>query len=503
MKITPSDGSYSTFCDIVTGYRLTTAILQAVKTGVIAAVGAAGCSEAELLAKTGLQAAEGGRFLALLLRVGVLEIYDECFYLSQFSRKYLHGESDLNQLHVLEFEQGLMERWNGLGNVLQTGQGAGVSPQPDADYEQRLELFQQAMHEAAIVRAHELWSALPALPETGLIIDIGAGDGTYLREFLRRYPRWRGVAVDLAEVVARIKDDRITAHACNLLEAAELDGLVAAHRNSATVILLSNVIHCYSEAENSAILGRLQDLVVRDGVVVLHDFFTDGNGFGALYDLHMMVNTYNGRGYSFAAARRMLAEAGFGHAELLELPSYSHTLVASRQPGEARADLTLLLRHEAFALGFFAAVVVDPAVIAIEPWVTAKCQYGCAYYGRKWSCPPHSPGGDEFRALLGCYTRAVLVVGQPPLAGFQNSLLELEKAAFLHGFKKALVFSGGPCSWCTECAADRCRFPEKRRPSLEACGCDVFALAEACNVRLEPLKNRDDFVQYVGLLLVE
>lgn len=503
MKILPSDGSYSTFCDIVTGYRLASAIMQAVKSGIIAAVGSAGCTEAELLAKTGLQAAEGGRFLALLLRVGVLEKYADCLYLSQFSRKYLHDESDLNQLHVLEFEPGLMARWNGLGDVLRSGQGS-APPQPDANYEQRLDLFQQAMHEAAIVRAQELWSALSAIPETGLIIDIGAGDGTYLREFLRRYPRWRGGAVDLAAVVARIKDDRITTHACNLLEPAELSRLVAAHRNSATIVLLSNVIHCYSEAENSAILGRLQELVAPDGVVVVHDFFTDGNGFGALYDLHMMVNTYNGRGYSFAAARRLLAAAGFGYAELLELPSYSHALVATRQPGgAARGDVTLSLRNTALDLGFFAAAAIDPAAIIIEPWVTAKCQYGCGYYGRKWSCPPHSPGADEFRALLGCYTKAVLVVGQPPLAGFQSSLLELEKAAFLHGSKKALVFSGGPCSWCAECAVDRCRCPEKRRPSLEACGCDVFALAAACNVRLEPLQSRDDFVQYVGLLLVE
>jgi predicted metal-binding protein len=108
-----------------------------------------------------------------------------------------------------------------------------------------------------------------------------------------------------------------------------------------------------------------------------------------------------------------------------------------------------------------------------------------------------------FQELLGCYSRALLVAGQPPLRDFQENLLELEREAFLGGFKKALVFSGGPCCWCDECDDLQCRFPEKRRPSLESCGCDVFALAESCGIPIAPLRNSDDFVQYVGLLLVD
>ena len=45
--------------------------------------------------------------------------------------------------------------------------------------------------------------------------------------------------------------------------------------------------------------------------------------------------------------------------------------------------------------------------------------------------------------------------------------------------------------------------PEKRRPSLESCGCDVFSLAGRCGIPVAPLRQSDDFVQYVGLLLVD
>lgn len=508
MKIAPSDGSYRTFCDIMTGYRLASVVTKAVNSGVIERVGSAGVSEASIIAAAGFKPEEGRRFLALLVNAGVLGRYDDLLYLSQFARKYLHSESELNQLNVLEFEQSLIDRWNGLDAVLRDGQGNGVAEQSDATYQQRLTLFQKAMHEAALVRSNELWEAFGDLPGTGVIIDIGAGDGTYLKEFLKRFPQWQAIACDLADVLAvnaaNFAGAAITAHACNLLDPLELEELVSSYRGSADIMLLSNVIHCYSKEENAAILGRLREIVRPAGLLVIHDFFTDGNSFGALYDLHMMVNTYNGRTYSFNDNVRMLGEEGFNHADVIELPSYSHAIIATRQPRNVvQTDVLFPLRQKARALGFYEAAALDPAGIRIEPWVKAKCRYGCACYGKKWSCPPNSMGGDEFRELLGCYSKALLVAGQAPLHAFQENLLELEKAAFLTGSKKALVFSGGPCTWCDSCDDDRCRFPEKRRSSLESCGCDVFALAEQCNIQVKPLKNREDFVQYVGLLLVE
>lgn len=500
----PSDGSYKTFCDLVTGYRLASVVTQAVTSGIIDIVGADGCTEAEIMAASGMKAEEGHRFLALLVNVGVLEKYDDGVYLSQFSRRYLHSGSETHQVHVLEFEQTLIDRWGTLDTVLHTGQGTQVSDQSDAACQRRLNLFHKAMHEAASVRSRELWDALPSPPETGVIIDIGAGDGTYLTEFLKRFPRWQAIACDLADVVAQIEDCTITPHACNLIDPQELEEFVALYRNRASIVVLSNVIHCYSHRENAAILGRIKEIVHEDGMLVVHDFFTDGNSFGALYDAHMMLNTYNGRTYSFDDTLRMLSDAGFTHTDCIELQSYSHAIMATRQSRiTPDTDPLFLLRRTAISLGFFEAVAIDTRSISIEAWVTAKCQYGCMFYGRKWSCPPHSMGADGFKELLGCYSKAIVVAGQPPLRAFQQNLLELETAAFLNGCKKALVFTGGPCTWCENCDDSQCRFPEKRRPSLESCGCDVFALAEACHISVRPIKNSDDFVQYIGLLLVE
>jgi predicted metal-binding protein len=199
----------------------------------------------------------------------------------------------------------------------------------------------------------------------------------------------------------------------------------------------------------------------------------------------------------------MLEIAGFNHTTLIELPSHSLAMIASRTIPYQGTSSLVGLKNYALSHGFFAAVELVPADIRSEAWVRAKCAYGCSQFGKRWSCPPHSMDQGGFEELLGCYSRALLVAGQPPLRDFQEKLLSLEKEAFLGGFKKALVFSGGPCCWCDTCPPERCSFPEQRRPSLESCGCDVFALAEKCGIPVAPLKNSDDFVQFIGLLLVD
>jgi hypothetical protein len=129
--------------------------------------------------------------------------------------------------------------------------------------------------------------------------------------------------------------DAITWHACNVADPKECADLAARYRGSASVLVLSNIIHCYGESENVALLGQLQEVVERDGTVVIHDFFSDGNGFGAMYDLHMMINTYNGRTYTIDETVRMLHDIGFANHKVVALPSYSQAILARREGQEA------------------------------------------------------------------------------------------------------------------------------------------------------------------------
>jgi predicted metal-binding protein len=507
MKILPSDNSYKTFCDLTSGYRMFRVVSEAVNTGVIDLLDDGERSSEELLAATTLQPEAGRRFITLLVNLGLLEEYAGKLSLSRFSKSYLSRTSDLSQRHVLAFEPVLMENWAGLGHVLQEGQGTLIRELPPDQLERRLHLFQQAMAEAAAVRSQELWNTLNRLPEQGTIIDIGAGDGTYLRGFLQRYPQWDALACDLPDVCGRMATqdlpEGLSLYPCNIIDPQEMAGLVGHWRGKAGLVLFSNLCHCYNQDENQALLRQAGELLAEDGLMLIHDFFRDANGLGALYDLHMLVNTLNGRTYSIAETAALLRNAGFPQHSIIELPSGSLALAATRTTPFQAAGSLFGVKDHALAHGFFAAVELDPAIVRSEAWVRAKCAYGCPEYGRRWSCPPNSMDQAGFEELLAGYSRALLVAGQPPLKDFQHHLLELEKEAFLSGFKKALVFSGGPCCWCETCPPERCSHPEKRRPSLESCGCDVFALANRCGIPVAPLRQSDDFVQYVGLLLVD
>lgn len=507
MRILPSDNSYRTFCDLTGGYRMFCVMTEAVRSGVIDALETKELTISELIKATSLRLEEGRRFVELLVNVGLLEQYNKLLGLSRFSRSFLSRSSVTCQRHVLEFEPVLLKNWQQLGVVLNEGQGALISDLSPEESSERLQLFQQAMSEAAQVRSRELWNEISIISECGTILDIGAGDGTYLKEFLSRHPGWHGIACDLPEVCEQNATGSVPHnlkyHPCNILESQALDALVSKYCKRVDLLLLSNICHCYSQAENQELLRRTTELLSDKGQLVVHDFYRDANVIGAIYDLHMLVNTYNGRCHSTVETTTMLENAGFRHYEVVELPSGSLAVVADQVATHQRATSFFRLKRYALSNGFFAAVELSPANISSEAWVRAKCAYGCSQYGRKWSCPPHALDQAGFSELLGCYSRSLLVAGQPPLATFQEHLLSLEKEAFLSGFKKALVFSGGPCCWCDVCDDSGCRFPEKRRPSLEACGCDVFTLAESCGIKIAPLRSGDDFVQYIGLLLVD
>lgn len=328
--------NYQTFCDMVTGYRRLAVIMAAVDSGLIDTIGSGNCDAGRLLAAAGMEREAGLRFLGLLAAMGILE-RDDCgeLRLSPFAATYLHKESRLCQQSVLAFEKLLIKRWGSLGEQLKEGQGKIAAEPSEEGYRRRLALFHKAMGEAALVRGGELWEAMAGLPQQGVIVDAGAGDGTYLSSFLARFPAWQALACDLPDVLAlhseRISAAGIASHPCNLLDPAARKNLVAKLQGKADLLLLSNFIHCYSREENAAMLADLALLPNNGGRIVIHDFFSDANPFSSLYDLHMLVNTYNGRTYTFAETEAMLEEAGLCPLLRVALPSSSHAVIACRR----------------------------------------------------------------------------------------------------------------------------------------------------------------------------
>ena len=79
---------------------------------------------------------------------------------------------------------------------------------------------------------------------------------------------------------------------------------------------------------------------------------------------------------------------------------------------------------------------------------------------------------------------------------------ELEREIFLDGYYKAFGMGCGPCRICKSCP-EECPYPRLARPSMEACGIDVYATARKAGFPIEVVKDYDRPSNRFGLILIE
>jgi predicted metal-binding protein len=155
------------------------------------------------------------------------------------------------------------------------------------------------------------------------------------------------------------------------------------------------------------------------------------------------------------------------------------------------------------------ALIVETAKIFTAPWVRMKCRFGCAGYGERLCCPPHTPDYKETRAILDSYKYALLChrhwkKDYGVVDKFNGAIADLETTIFLDGYYKALGLGSGPCTLCRTCdTSGSCRNPERARPAMEACGIDVFQTARAHNLPIHVVRTHSEERDIYGIVLIE
>lgn len=187
--------------------------------------------------------------------------------------------------------------------------------------------------------------------------------------------------------------------------------------------------------------------------------------------------------------------------------SNSFSVIFAAREEAALEELTLTMEDRLIAelkkLEIVSVTKMDPKEVVVSSWVKDHCRFGCSSFGDK-HCPPHSPNYDETGTKLHDYQKALLIEGAPPTHSFQKLMLKAEKTAFKAGYYRAFAYWAGPCSICTECNPPA---PPKKctatRPSMESAGIDVFATVRKQGFELETRKDKNEFVKYFGLLLLD
>jgi predicted metal-binding protein len=179
--------------------------------------------------------------------------------------------------------------------------------------------------------------------------------------------------------------------------------------------------------------------------------------------------------------------------------------------------------------------LIPTEMIVVSDWVRLKCRYGCDNYGNHLGCPPFTPAPSETRAVLSAYRNAVLVRFETKpdpkvsskhasralsnsVAKMQKTVADLERTAFLAGYYKAFGMNAMPCSLCDTCVIEemhkkdqavfdldsvKCKNKAIMRPSMEACGIDVFKTLQNAGFRPRVLKDCKEMVELFGLILLD
>ncbi len=498
--------------DLSTAYWYSEVLFAALELNLFALL-EQGCFELEALARaSSSNEHELHRLLSVLERLELVHEVEGAWCNSQIARLYLlpgsrsyMGDFFLYRCHVQPKWRDLVQR------VSPDKRETRPSPLQGDDYAVRTFNYVRALDQLVRQKVKEIEKLLaPELWEPP-ILDVGGGAGTLSRALIRTREQGHAILFELPEVISAARS--LYPDENDWERIRTLVGDFRTHefepQTRFGLIALSNFLHAYGDGEARVLLRRALDLLEPDGVLLIHDYFPDRWGRspqkGPLYDLNMMLNTFDGVCHESARVVEWLRDEGMGRVRVRDMPTDSSIILATRKNAD-REEKTALQEwlYVARDHGFRGAVLLPAEKIVTASWVRVKCKCGCSLYGKNLQCPPHGMESQVTKEMLESYAWALLLEGTPPGRDFHGKLLKLETRAFLEGFHKAFVFGAGPCPVCRICPEDgNCSHPDQARPSMEGSGIDVYSTARNAGIRLTPVTDRGQYVKYIGLLLLE
>ena len=443
------------------------------------------------------------RLLRAMEGIGLVTCQKENWYNTQAASLFLvPGKKDYMGEFFL-YRKYMRTQWETLTQKICLEPEKPVASPP---YEERNRRYVASTDTLVRQKAREIVQLLKPEQIKGPILDIGGGAGSLIRALHTIVPAARATLFDIPEVIEAAHTLYPDKKDWENITPVSGDFRTHKFKENFSLICMSNFLHTYGPEEAKQLLLKACAQLTPNGILILHDYFPDRRGRvpekGVLYDLAMMLNTFNGVCHDSATITKWLEETQITTIGITDLKTDSSVIMARKNghftlKADPWADL-------AMELGFDAITPILPINVVTAPWVNAKCQFGCKGYGNNLQCPPQGMDHDKTRRLLDAYTTAFLVRGAPPGKQFHDALLDLERKAFLKGFHKAFVFGAGPCPVCPQCPGDgKCRHHDLARPSMEGSGIDVYTTVSNAGWTLSPVQETGQYVTYIGLFLVE
>jgi SAM-dependent methyltransferase len=227
-------------------------------------------------------------------------------------KEYLLADSPRSKVALLHHSARQYERWAGLLDAVVEGtpvEESRVDPRLSADPK----AFARAMDDVGRESAGKTADALP-LGGIESFLDLGGGPGAYAIEVVSRCPDIRATVLDTAETLEvthrRVERAGLEGRVRLLAADAFVDDLGGPY----DLILLSNVVHIYSPADNRKLIKRCAGELTPGGRLAVKDFLLDEERLeprgGLLFAVNMLVSTEGGDAYTAAEVESWAQEAG-------------------------------------------------------------------------------------------------------------------------------------------------------------------------------------------------
>jgi ubiquinone/menaquinone biosynthesis C-methylase UbiE len=231
---------------------------------------------------------------------------------SPVSNRYLVKSSRLYQGDIVRHASSMWENFSALDQVVRTGKPARRGRDHEA--------FIMGMHNLTILRTDDLIKAV-GLTGVKTVLDLGGGPGTNAIAMAKHGVK--ATVFDLPETITiaqRVARDEGVKDLSFISGDFHVDCIGSGY----DLILLSQIFHAYSADENIALLRKCRASVNVGGRVVIQEFpINDARTsppHSALFSVNMLVATEKGRCYSPREMKRWLAETGFRHMVMKNLP---------------------------------------------------------------------------------------------------------------------------------------------------------------------------------------
>lgn len=323
--------------DIITHSRHAMILAAAAEHGVFDAIGPRGATAEEVRGKLRLDARASEILLNALAALEVLRKKGNRYINAPIARRHLRGDSPHSILASLRHTNMLYKTWSRLDEILRTGRAAGLSAWEAEDAARQTAIFTRSMYN----NGFEAAAALPEMADLGgrrTLIDIGGGPGHFAYNLCLRHPGLEATVYDLPVTI------RETRKYLRMYGMGKRMRAVAGDYNREELprgydaALVSHIIHSMGERENRRLLKKVFRCLNPGGMLLLRDFllYEDKTSppNAAVFAVNMLVNTPDGRTYTFKEVTRWLRDTGFYKIRRAGPPAFGDAslLTALRPP---------------------------------------------------------------------------------------------------------------------------------------------------------------------------